>query len=196
MPNAAQLPPDLARVVTELQAADRQATELVDGLDEAGLNWQPDGGAGWSIAQCLEHLRVTCDAYVQAMRPAVAEARARGRTGARPLRPSWPVRRFIATLSPRARLKVSAPAALQPPSRLPAEAVLGPYLATHDALRSLVHVAADLDLNRVLFRNPFLRFVPLSVGSGLLVVVAHETRHLAQARRVRESPELPFPDLC
>jgi hypothetical protein len=44
--------------------------------------------------------------------------------------------------------------------------------------------AADYDVNRVRFRNPFVSVIRFSVGSGFVILSAHERRHLLQAERV------------
>jgi hypothetical protein len=51
--------------------------------------------------------------------------------------------------------------------------------------------AADVDVNRATFVNPFLRFVRVKVSTGLSVVSAHDRRHLWQADQVRKAPGYP-----
>lgn len=186
------LPPDLAGLLDAFDAADDQARELVAGLDEERLNWQPADGRAWSIAQCLDHLRRGNQAYLDALAPAIAEAGGEGvATGFRPLRPSWPARRFIASLEPGAKMKAKAPKAIQPPSRIAAGDVLEPFLQVHAALVALLRDAADLDLNRVILRNPLIGIIRMRAGSAFLLIAAHDRRHLAQARRVRDDPAFP-----
>ncbi len=59
------------------------------------------------------------------------------------------------------------------------------------AVRDLLRAVADLDLNRARFVNPFVPLVRFSVGTGLLVIAAHERRHLFQAAAVRRAPGFP-----
>src|SRR5438552_13818241 len=47
-------------MISELNAADQYAKELVSPLTVEQLNWQTGGGA-WSVGQCLEHLCVAKD---------------------------------------------------------------------------------------------------------------------------------------
>ena len=46
-----------AEFVSELDRQGAQAQALATGLSDAALNWRPNGGKGWSVAQCLDHLR-------------------------------------------------------------------------------------------------------------------------------------------
>ncbi len=61
-----------AEFVAELDRQAAQAQELANGLGEPALNWQPKGGKGWSILQCLDHLAIMNAKYVKALQDAVA----------------------------------------------------------------------------------------------------------------------------
>jgi hypothetical protein len=62
-------------------------------------------------------------------------------------------------------------------------------LKTHSGMRALIREASGLDLNRIVFPNPFFRPMPLRVGTALLIVPAHERRHIWQANNVRKALE-------
>jgi hypothetical protein len=49
----------------------------------------------------------------------------------------------------------------------------------------LIYETRDLDLNRLRFRNPFIGLLRYSVATALLVIGAHDRRHLWQAEQVR-----------
>src|SRR5215469_8329081 len=51
------------RLAADLSASDENARELVSGLTEEQLNWQPAPGS-WSVGQCLEHLCKVNEIYV------------------------------------------------------------------------------------------------------------------------------------
>src|SRR5215212_7612087 len=53
------LPPDLQKLLDEINSADRDGVALAATSSEEQFFWQPDRGEGrrgWSIAQCLDHL--------------------------------------------------------------------------------------------------------------------------------------------
>src|SRR5438034_6753740 len=51
----ATLPADLQRLDEALDAAERDARTLVDGLTEARGAWRAESGS-WTVAECLDHL--------------------------------------------------------------------------------------------------------------------------------------------
>lgn len=178
------LPADLRAIIDELDRTDQQARELVSSLSEAQLNWQPDGGTGWSVAQCLEHLAQSTALYTPALLAAVRKAKTSPAHTRKPIRPGWLGRLFIRELEPPPKRKIKAQKKVMPAAHLDGAEVLKAFLAAHTQVRALVEEAQELDLNRIRFRNPFLRLLPWTVGTGLMVIGAHDRRHLWQAQQV------------
>ena len=114
---AEALPPDLQDLADQLDAADREARALVVDLDDAQANWQPDGGASWSVAQCLDHLAVTNRTYVEAMEEALPRARGRGRVRRGPARPGILAALFVRSLEPPVRRRTRNPRVIAPDVR-------------------------------------------------------------------------------
>jgi len=54
-----------------------------------------------------------------------------------------------------------------------------------------VATSAKFNVNRIRFRNPFVRSIRFTVGTGLLIISAHDRRHLWQAEQVRRSEGFP-----
>lgn len=184
------LPPDLQEIDEHLHAADGEARTLVVDLDDEQANWQPDGGAGWSVAQCLDHLAVANRVYVDAIDPAVLDARARGRLRRGPVQPGVFAAMFIRSLEPPVRRRTRNPRIITPASALPIGEALSRFLRSQDAVRRVLASAADLDL-AVRFANPFVPGLRFRVHAGFLVIAAHDRRHLWQLRRVRAAPGFP-----
>jgi hypothetical protein len=66
------------------------------------------------------------------------------------------------------------------------------FLEVQEEVAELVRSSSDLDLTRLRFRNPLLAGLPLfNLATGFLVIVAHERRHLEQARAVRANAGFP-----
>jgi hypothetical protein len=55
----------------------------------------------------------------------------------------------------------------------------------------VIREGAGLGLNSIRFRNPFIGFLRFTVGAGLLIIAAHDRRHLWQAGQVRQSAAFP-----
>ena len=51
------------RLIDELDAMDRRATAVAEGLSQEQLNWKAEPNT-WSVGQCLQHLYVANDVYL------------------------------------------------------------------------------------------------------------------------------------
>jgi hypothetical protein len=182
------LPNDLEAISVQLAANEHSAREVLAGLTPEQANWRPDNGRGWSVAQCIDHLARTNDVYGAALTEAVQRAVLRRPPMRRgPISPGWLARRFLRSIEPPAKRTFRAPPIVLPEDTRDPELAWQGLLESHESLRRLMADAADLDLNRIRFRNPFLRnWRLLTVGTGLLTLPAHERRHLWQARNVRD----------
>ena len=186
----ARLAADIQALEDLLDAAERDARALVEGLtDERGV-WREQPGS-WSVAECLDHLATANRVYLRAMQEAAARARAQGRTRRGPALPGLIGGWFIWSLEPpvKPRFKSKAPQIIRPrPSPALADA-FRQFLAAQDEVRSFLRTYADSDLAGVRFKNPFVKGVRFSLATGLHVIAAHERRHLWQAWRVRRAAE-------
>ena len=61
------------------------------------------------------------------------------------------------------------------------------------SVRRLIADAADVDINRATFPNPFLKIIRMRVATALQILAAHDRRHLWQAEQVRMAPGFPAP---
>ena len=182
---------EIADLVTQAEAARAEARALCDGLSDAQLLWRPAPGA-WSIAECLDHLARAGSWFVKQAGHGLEQARARGlrAEGAYRLRP---FDRFAASvLEPPVRyLRASAPQGAVPTSISDPRAVLAAFERLQDSLAERVRECDGWDLRRARARSPWHPAIELSLGGLLLVTLAHERRHLWQARRVREHEAFP-----
>ena len=182
-------PPWCGRLTAELHAADARAIALASTLTPAQRNWKPRPEV-WSIGQCLEHLCSGNEVYLPAMSSALAD---RQPAPVAEIRPGWVgrwfIRNYIEPSSVTRRAK--APRTIAPGTKMIGAGILNRFLASNEAARALVHRGAPYDVNRIRFKNPFIRGLRFSVATGLEVLAAHERRHLLQAERIRASSEFP-----
>jgi hypothetical protein len=181
MPAQESAPPDLQKLLDDLSRNEETVARLVAGLSEAQLKWQPDGGRAWSILQCLEHLTLSNRLYIDQMKPAVERAPRFDATPKR-FRPGLLAGMFIASLEPPLKFKAPAPKQLLPASKSEPTKVLEEWRGSHETLRKLAAVPVDWD--RVTLKNPFFQAVSMKLGTAMLVLPAHERRHLWQAEKV------------
>ncbi len=182
------LPAWSARLISELDAADQHAKELVSPLTVDQLNWQSARGS-WSVGQCLEHLCITNDAYL----PAIAGALpGKPIASVQEIMPGWLARWFIRSYiepSPQTK-RASAPKKIVPGPRVELS-VLDRFLSGNQAARELIRRAGAHDVNRIRFKNPFVPGIRFTVGTGFEIICGHERRHLLQADRVKQSLSSP-----
>jgi hypothetical protein len=177
-------------VATQLDAIRAKASEACTGLTAAQFNWQPDGGRRWSIAQCLDHLARTTTLYGTRLEEAIDAIPAGDER--REAHPNLAGRLLIWTIEPPARLRVPTQAALQPPSSLDPEQVRRAFGDSLDYLATLTARALRVDASRIRYRNPLAGNTRMfNLATGILVMLAHDRRHLEQALRVRRHKNFP-----
>ena len=180
-------PPWKRRLIEDLHDSDRRAKSLVEPLSVAQLNWRPRQDA-WSIGQCIEHLCVSNDLYIAAILRSLEEAR----PGlAMEITPGWFGRWFIRNyIAPVPVGRRRAPGKIQPRTLID-PSVLDRFLLGNESIRTAVDRAANYDVNRRRFRNPFVPVIYFTVGTGLEILAQHEKRHLRQAEQVRACVDFP-----
>jgi len=181
---------DIVALEAGLDAAERDARALVEGLAEAAAGWRDRPGS-WSVAECLDHLATSNEVYLEAMRGVAADAAAHNRTRKAPARPGVIGRLFVRWLEPPVSpwLKGRAPRLIRPRPAPALTDASNRFLASQKAVRAFLRRYSDIDLAGVRFPNPFIRGVRFSLATGLHVLEAHERRHLWQAWRTRRAAE-------
>jgi hypothetical protein len=174
----------------EFTRLDEEARALAQGLTETQAHWQPEEGRRWSITQNLQHLAKTNVVYVDSLRQGLRGAR-RADSATRPLESTcgWFGRWFISFMEPPPRFRVKTRSIVQPPSTGSLREAVDGFLASQDGVRAFAREAAAFDLSAK-FKSPFgpVRF---AIGTGLLILAAHDRRHLWQARQVMLAPGFP-----
>ena len=88
-------------------------------------------------------------------------------------------------------MKLKTPKVALPPFDKIRDAVMRNYHESHDLVRRLIVDAAEVDVNRATFQNPFIPLVRMRVATGLGILAAHDRRHLWQAEQVKLAPGYP-----
>lgn len=182
---------DLLRELDENREAARSVAE---GLSGAALRRRPDPGA-WSVAECLDHLVRTGEAYYPGIDRALDRAREEGLRSEGPFSRGFLGRWLVRGMEPPPSLKVPAPAAFRPdpPEDVSTEAddPLERFLEHQDELARRVREADGLDLEAVTVRSPVLSFLRINLYAALAYLAAHQRRHLWQARRAVDRLDPP-----
>jgi hypothetical protein len=182
---------NLDAISRELRAAEERAALLIAGLTDNQANWQPGSGTSWSLWQCLDHLARINHTYAAALQDAVQSRSESRRTRTAEISPGRFGRWFIRQLEPPVRRKLKTPANAKPAERGDVRAAVRAFVESHEPVRAVLDSAAQVDLNRLRFKNPFVSLFRFTVGTGLLIINAHDRRHLWQAERVKEAAGFP-----
>ena len=190
---------ELAESWRELREAGAEARDLAGDLGPEQLRWRPADDE-WSIAECLEHLVLTGEVYLEALDDVIERGRAEAKTSNGSYRPSRIGRWLVRSLEPPPGLKLPAPGILRP--ELEVEEAWGDergdplaaFLDLREGYRERLLAADGLDLGAIRMSSPFLSLLRFDLGSAFRIIAAHERRHLWQARRVREAEGFPGPN--
>ena len=179
----------LADVQTELDAIAREARATFGSLDARQLNWRPDE-TRWSVGQCFDHLLTANRLMFRAAEDALAGA-PRTVWQRLPVLPRVLGRMLVRSQAPNAARKFTAPPAARPATSAVAADVVERFVAQQRDAAAAVRALDDGVAARTIMTSPFVRVITYSVLDGWRLVVAHDRRHLEQARRVTTSPGFP-----
>jgi len=181
---------ELGRVVAELGAIGEEARRAFGALSAQQVNWKP-GPDEWSVGQCLEHLIKTNRGFFP-----VLERIARGERRQSAWERWSPLSGFFGRMVARSLeqeggRKFKAPAKLHPSASGVAPDIVEQFAAHQAELAGLVGATGRADLKRTVVTSPVSGLVTYSLLDAYRIVVAHERRHLRQARRVTQRPGFP-----
>ncbi len=182
--------PELQGYGDQLLSVKQDAVGLMSGLSDAQFNWQPGPGR-WSMAGCFDHLNKSAgDLFLPLIDKALAQARAGDLKSDGPFVYSAFERWAIRNNDAPAKMKFKAPKKFHPAPALAVDQVRAEFLRRQDELQQRMRDADGYDLQRTKQTWPFW---PLkwSLGGLILMMLAHERRHIHQARMVRQNPAFP-----
>lgn len=178
---------DVESFLEQILSIRQDAPGVVGGLSDDAFNWMPASNA-WSIGQCFEHLNLIAAGYLPRVEAAVDAARAAGRTSRGPFSYGFIERWIAKEMEPPPKRRLRAPRSLSAQSALSRDAVMTRFFETQDSLAALIRRADGIDLQRTKLRA-LIGPLRLSVGQIFQILLAHERRHIWQAREVRKALE-------
>ncbi len=174
----------LEAIAADLEAASGRATNLMNALSTNQLTQAP-AAAGWSVAQCLDHLRLTSEALYPLIDRALQAAPRLQASPSVDYRMDIFGRLLTWLLEPPSIFKSATAAAFEPPSSTAADRVLEKFLGSQDEILKRVRGADRLAIDKVKIHSPFNKRVRYNLFSAFQILNAHQRRHLRQAERVK-----------
>ncbi|MGH7530700.1 MAG: DinB family protein [Gemmatimonadales bacterium] len=180
--------PDLQSLLDQLESIKREGDTVCAGLTDEQFNWRPGPGR-WSVAECLVHLNISATATLPAFDRAIAAGRDKGTAGraAGPFHYGWFARWMVRSMEPpvKRRLRTVSIFAVPAGGYYEVAQVLPEFQAIRDALAERIRQADGLDLRGLKVISPASRLFRMPLGAYFQFVIAHDRRHLWQARQVR-----------
>lgn len=162
-----------------------EASTLVADVDPDTLQTQPDPGT-WSAVQCIDQLNTAGWLLLRSIEKHVQRAQSEGPYGDPPFDYGFVSRWFVYALEPSSGWTFDAPSLFEPdaPNTLYPTETVDEFLALQDEFAERVDDTEGLDLRRLRLSSPAIPLVRISLGAWFEATLAHERRHLIQARRV------------
>jgi hypothetical protein len=169
----------LADIIRQLGECTARVHRYLE-VDEQRFRRPPRGNA-WSAAQCVRHLSLTTDAYLKIMDDALGQADQRSVGREHRYRPDL-IGRFLAwLLEPPFRSKTKTAKPFEPIAIGSQAAVVGEFEERQQALVARVQRCDGRDLERLKVVSPFNASAKYNLYSALIILTAHQRRHLWQA---------------
>ena len=143
---------------------------------------QPSSEGGWSIAQCLWHLNSYGDYYLPHIKKAIKKEK--GNPQKDSFKSSWIGSYFTKMMEPESsKKKLKAFKGHIPPKKLDAHAVVAEFIRQQEVLLKFIRQAEHKDLDALKLPISISKFVKLKLGDVFQFLIAHNERHLQQAKR-------------
>jgi hypothetical protein len=157
--------------------------------DAALLGKQPAAGA-WSAAQCLAHLNSYGDYYLPEIKKAIQLAQQKKYTAQPQFSSGWLGAYFTKLMLPdaqgRAKKKMQSPKDHRPLPDVDAHEAVSTFIMQQEILLQLLEQARNINIGAIRIPISVARFIRLKLGDVLLFIVAHNQRHVAQAKRAMQ----------
>jgi hypothetical protein len=181
---------ELSAMLQQVESAKAEGRALVAGLTHEQFNWRPAPNR-WSVGECLDHLN-TIRKIFPAIDHTIEEAERRGLKSTGPFRYGWWSRMVVRSMEPPPWFRMRTFPMLFPASTpLASTDVLRDFVDLREQFARRIRRAEGLDLQRAIVQSPVSRFVRLPLGAYFAFLLAHDRRHLWQARQVVAAPAYP-----
>jgi hypothetical protein len=161
------------------------------GLRIDQLNWKPAADT-WSVGQCFDHLLTSNSEYFPIFDRVLQGQKTTNTIWERlPGLPRFWGRMLIKSVSPDAARKQKAPKIFAPTTSAVDAGIIPRFIDQQERVVSYLNTITAVDADTIIITSPVARVITYSLLDACRVIVAHEQRHIRQARRVTQLPEFP-----
>lgn len=181
---------ELSNLIEGTHANTREAQEVFGNLDSEQLNWKPSAEE-WSVAQCFDHLIVTNSGYFPLIKKITGGQHKPSFKERLPLLPRAFGSIVLNAVQPEAQRKFKAIPKFQPSNSAIQGDIIARFHTHQEDVVKHMKMTEGLDLKKTIITSPVMSFMTYSLLDAFKILVAHERRHMAQARRVMDTPGFP-----
>jgi len=158
------------------------AAESMKSMDKIKLGYPLNNGK-WTAIQALEHLNIYNRFYLPAIEAAISESKT--------TRSAWfnsgtLGNYFTNSMKPtdvyQVKNKMKTTKSYHPPAALNGEDVIAEFMQHQEKLLHLLDAARERDMNSIRVPLTISKFIKFKLGDTFRFLVAHEQRHMVQAR--------------
>jgi hypothetical protein len=181
---------EVPKLIDEAHAIARDAQNNFGYLSKEQLNWKPKAHQ-WSVAQCFEHLIVINSSYFPRIekiengkyKPSLQERL--------PLLPRFFGSMILKVVQPKSKRKFKSDPRFEPANSTIGGDIIAKFKAHQEDVIDHMKRTKRLNLRKVIITSPVASFATYSLLDAYKILVTHERRHMAQARRVMETNGFP-----
>ena len=144
----------------------------------------------WSAAQCLMHLNSYGDYYLPAIAKSIDEALSKQWVSTEDFKSSWLGNFFTEMMLPKDAAgtvkKMKAPKNHTPLSNDNSDAAIATFIDQQEKMLQLLERARAIDIRKAKTPISISKFIKLPVGDTFRFLIAHNYRHVLQAKRAIE----------
>ncbi|HZF37463.1 MAG TPA: DinB family protein [Blastocatellia bacterium] len=180
----------LPQIFDEAEAIAGDAKTLFGNLTPAQLNWKAAADS-WSVAQCLDHLISSNREYYPVFDRILKGEYRKTFLHRMPFLPALFGRMMIKVISPDSQRKFKAPGAARPSSSSIDPQIVERFVTHQRETLAKMRSLENRGPAETIIASPFISVVIYSLLDTFRLIVAHERRHFAQARRVIQTDRFP-----
>jgi len=182
--------PELSRLIDDLNAVSADAGSSFGQLTTQQLNWKPSPDE-WSVAQCLDHLISSNEGFIPIVKKVKQGEHKPSFKERVPVLPRLFGSLVLNAVKPETKRKLKASKPFQPSSSEIGGHIVSQFQAQQKQIAEHMKSTEALDLGKIIITSPVASFVTYSLFDGYRIIVAHDQRHVAQAKRVMSREGFP-----
>ena len=152
-------------------------------LTEDQFNWKPNSNE-WSVAQCFEHMRMNGISILPALEKALRENTPSEDCAEKSYKHGFLGKRAIRIISPESTRKFKTTKNFSPEMSNYRLSAIEDFVSLQETLKNCVTRSSSYNIEKIMVAMPAFRIFRLRMGDMLKFVIAHEQRHVKQAKLV------------